>query len=121
MGTTEDPKDTSDSRSQVAPVIPAGRQTSGAVPGPSDMLAAKALGVQILGPLREGPLSRSWRARSGDGRMVALVVLREEVTEVERERFAGAFERLRGLAELPPGILRGLDIASSHDAFLTEL
>jgi hypothetical protein len=121
MGTTEDPEDTSDSRSQVAPVTPAGPQTSGAVPGPSDTLAAKVLGVQILGPLRESPLSRSWRARSADGLMVALVVLREEVTEAERERFAGAFERLRNLAELPPGILRGLDIAGSRDAFLTEL
>lgn len=121
MGMTEDPKGTSDSTSQVAPITPAVRQTSGAVPGPHDMLGATALGVQILGPLREGPLSRSWRARSGDGRSVALVVLREEVTEAERERFAGAFERLRELAELPSGVLRGLDIARSRDAFLTEL
>ncbi len=121
MGTTEDPEDTSDSRSHVAPITPAVRLSSGAVPGPQDTLSARAFGVQILGPLREGPLSRSWRARTSDGSMVALVVLREEVTEAERERFAGAFERLRDLAELPPGVLRGLDIASSRDAFLTEL
>jgi pentapeptide repeat protein/protein tyrosine kinase len=120
MGTT-DPKDSSDSGSPAVAVTARARQNSGAVPGPQDALSAMALDVQILGPLSEGPLSRTWRAKTADERPVALVVLRDELTDAERERFAGAFERVRSLAELPPGVLRVVEVASSRDAFLTEL
>jgi hypothetical protein len=120
MGTT-DPKGSSDSSDPAVAVMARARQNSGAVPGPQDSLSAMALGVQILGPLSEGPLSRTWRAKAADERLVALVVLRDELTDAERERFAGAFERAHSLAELPAGVLRVLEVASSRDAFLTEL
>jgi hypothetical protein len=121
MGMTEEKHDSGDSGNPSAIAPAPVRQLSGAVPGLQDRLSAQALGVQILGPLSEGPVSRTWRAKGAEGRPVALVVLREEVTDAEQERFVAALERVRGLADLPPGVLRVLEIASSQDAFLTEL
>ncbi|MGD0528650.1 MAG: protein kinase, partial [Polyangiaceae bacterium] len=84
--------------------------------------AAKALGVEILGLARERPLSSTWRVRrTKDAPIVALVVVSEAATEAERELFARMAEDVRAAGDALPGILRVRGIASSRDAFLTDL
>ncbi len=81
--------------------------------------AAQALSVEVLGPVGERPLVSIWRAKSGDGREVALVVVREDVPAPERHRLMGSVERFhKGPI---PGVLRILAIAPSRDAYLSDL
>jgi serine/threonine protein kinase len=82
--------------------------------------AAKELGVTVVDPLSEGPMTRTWRARTDDGREVALVVL-GEVSADERDRFRRTAQDLKAAEDAFPQILRVHDVASSGDAIVTDL
>jgi hypothetical protein len=91
------------------------------IPEARELLAAQALAVELVGPLSEGPMLRAWRAKTADQHGVALLVFRAEITDAERERFVAGAERIRNLPQPLPGVLRGLAVAPSKVAILTEL
>jgi hypothetical protein len=82
--------------------------------------AAQSLGVQLLGVVRSLPLTRTWRVQLPEGGQAALVVLGDTATGADRERFARAVEKRHAAGELP-GVLPVRRVASSRDAFLTDL
>jgi hypothetical protein len=82
--------------------------------------AAKAMGVQVLGPVAERPFARVWRARTQDARQVGLVVIDDAATDADRERFAQASERLCSAGAVP-GTVRVHAVAPSRDAFIADL
>ncbi len=87
--------------------------------GKPEVRAAKALSVEVLGTVGERPLTGIWRAKTGDGRQVALVVVREDVPAPERHRLMAAVERFQ--KDPLPGVLAVLAVAPTRDAYLTEL
>ncbi|HZU81417.1 MAG TPA: pentapeptide repeat-containing protein [Polyangiaceae bacterium] len=91
-----------------------------AAPGGSEARAAKALGVQLLGLAVDRPVARTWRVRTADGRLMALVVVADAASPSERAQFERAVERLVS-AGPPAGTLRMHAAAPGHDAFLADL
>ncbi len=86
----------------------------------AELGAAEALSVRISGVPGERPLSRNWRAEGADGQAAALVVLRDDVPQVERERFGAAAERLHKLGNVP-GLLHVRSVSPSRDAYVADL
>jgi len=97
------------------------RPTSKVAQGTPDALAAKALGVHVLGTVGERPLARTLRARTEDGKQVALVVVADAATAEERDRFARSAENLRAAGDAVRGVQRVIAVAPSRDAFLADL
>jgi hypothetical protein len=89
------------------------------VRGGTEARAAQALNVELLAGAGERPLTSIWRAKTADGREVALVVVRDDVPAPERHRLMGSVDRFHKAAI--PGILRVLAISPGRDAFLTDL
>jgi hypothetical protein len=88
--------------------------------------AAEALGVDLMGPARERPLSRTWRVRprvqdGQEGREVAMVTVVEQATTAERELFATMAESIHAAGDGLPGVLRVSAVVRTRDAFLTDL
>jgi len=81
--------------------------------------AAKELGLAVLDTLREGPMTHTWRARTEDGRIVALVVLGIASAE-EQDRFRRTAEDLMAAADAFPNVLRVHDVSRSGDAMVTD-
>ena len=82
--------------------------------------AAKELGVTVEGPLSEGPMTSTWRARTEDGREVALVVLGKASPE-EQDRFRRTAQDLKASDNAFPRILRVHDVSPSGEAIVTDL
>jgi serine/threonine protein kinase len=81
---------------------------------------AKELGVTVEGPLSEGPMTSKWRARTEDGREVALVVLGKATPE-ERDRFRRTAQDLKASDNAFPRILRVHEVSPSGEAIVTDL
>lgn len=94
--------------------------TSSAGHDPTEVRCAKALSLEILGPLGEGPLARTWRARTVDGLQVGLVVIADAATESDRERFASSADKRRAAGPIQ-GTVQVHSVAPSRDAFVTDL
>jgi hypothetical protein len=86
----------------------------------AELRAAEALSVQIFAALGERPLSRAWRVEGAEGQSAALVVVRDDTPQAERERFGAAAERLQKLGSLP-GLLHVQSVSPSRDAFVANL
>jgi hypothetical protein len=82
--------------------------------------AASELGLEVLGLLREGPVTRTWNAKTPDGRGVALVVLAEAASADDRERFRRTATDLKAVGEVFGGVLRVHDVASAGNAMVTD-
>jgi hypothetical protein len=96
--------------------------SAGASANTREARAARALSLQILGPAgeRERPLFRTWRARTGGGKQVGLLVLVDAATDAERDRFAECGERLCAAGAIA-GTLRVYAVAPSRDAIVVDL
>lgn len=81
---------------------------------------AKELGVTVVDLLREGPMTRTWRARTQDGRDVALIVLAEASPE-DRERFRRTAEDLKATGDAFRQVLRVYDVSPSGEAIVTDV
>jgi hypothetical protein len=86
----------------------------------AELRAAEALSVQIFAALGERPLSRAWRVEGSEGQSAALVVVRDDAPQAERERFGAAAERLQKLGSLP-GLLHVRSVSPSRNAFVADL
>jgi serine/threonine-protein kinase len=110
-----------------------GPQLASAVSPPSDakgqvtreQRAAQALGVELLELARVRPLSRTWSATRGPAepaeQALAFVMVADEATAAERERFARMAEDVHAAGEALPGVLRVYAVDPSREAFLTDL
>ena len=91
--------------------------------GEAVAVAAASLKVVVLGgaPAQRLPALRTFRAQGAEGQAVALVTLEPDVTEGEREQFAGALAALQMAGEALAGNLPVRDVADGNDAFVTDL
>lgn len=86
----------------------------------AELRAAEALSVRIFGALGERPLSRSWRVEVSGGQFAALVVVRDDAPQAERERFGAAAEHLLKLGSIP-GLLHVRSVSPSRNAYVADL
>ena len=77
--------------------------------------------LHVVGLLTESGTTRTWRARTRDGRPVALVVLRPEVSPEDRQRFARTAREVAAKGDVLPHVLRVHQVAASLDAIVTDL
>jgi hypothetical protein len=84
-----------------------------------EQVAAKALGVELGEKIRERPPVNTWRAKTADGKEVALVTLDPAAPGPVRDRFAATATRLRELEV--PGVLKVRDVSPRRDAYVTDL
>jgi len=88
--------------------------------GDEDIRAAGALAVQISETQGERPLTRNWRVKTAEGKDAALVVVKGDAPQAERERFGVAAARMHALGALP-GVLAVRSVSPERDAYVADL
>jgi len=82
---------------------------------------ARAFGLQVVDLLREDRTTRTWSARTWDGRAVALVAMRPEASPRDRQRFADTAEDRCAAGDALPRVLRIHQVAPGLDGMVTDL
>jgi hypothetical protein len=98
--------------------VPDATKAAPSEPDPACARAAKEFGLTVVDLLREGSMTHTWRARTKDERVVALVVLGIASAE-EQERFRRTAEDLKAAGDFR-SVLRVHEVSSSGDAVVTD-
>lgn len=105
------------------PVVPGAAAPVDPAPAgvPPEQRAATELGVELGDLVRERPLSRAYKARTLDGKAVALVVVADDATPAERERFTHVAQDLQAAGDAAGAVLKVHAVARSGGAFVADL